>query len=160
MLTFLFCLGGSFLEVLEKIKELSESIAKDLNLKVFKVYFADEEIGKVLHIELTKESGIDLISVTSFTQIINPKLDEFTELDYEYFLDVSSPGAERFVEVDELPNLLNEFVEITDEKEAILGTLIEVNDEDVTIKHFVKGRPTKTKILIADIKSVQLRIKF
>ena len=160
MLTFLFCLGGSFLEVLEKIKELSESIAKDLNLKVFKVYFADEEIGKVLHIELTKEGGIDLISVTSFTQIINPKLDEFTELDYEYSLDVSSPGAERFVEVDELPNLLNEFVEITDEKEAILGTLIEVNDEDVTIKHFVKGRPTKTKILIADIKSVQLRIKF
>jgi len=148
------------LEVLEKIKELSESIAKDLNLKVFKVYFADEEIGKVLHIELTKEGGIDLISVTSFTQIINPKLDEFTELDYEYSLDVSSPGAERFVEVDELPNLLNEFVEITDEKEAILGTLIEVNDEDVTIKHFVKGRPTKTKILIADIKSVQLRIKF
>ena len=148
------------MEVLEKIKELSESIAKDLNLKVFKVYFADEEIGKVLHIELTKEGGIDLISVTSFTQIINPKLDEFTELDYEYSLDVSSPGAERFVEVDELPNLLNEFVEITDEKEAILGTLIEVNDEDVTIKHFVKGRPTKTKILIADIKSVQLRIKF
>ena len=148
------------MEVLEKIKELSESIAKDLNLKVFKVYFADEEIGKVLHIELTKEGGIDLISVTSFTQIINPKLDKFTELDYEYSLDVSSPGAERFVEVDELPNLLNEFVEITDEKEAILGTLIEVNDEDVTIKHFVKGRPTKTKILIADIKSVQLRIKF
>ena len=148
------------MEVLEKIKELSESIAKDLDLKVFKVYFAEEDIGKVLHIELTKEGGIDLINVTAFTQIINPKLDEFTELDFVYSLDVSSPGAERFVELDELPNLLNEFVEITDEKEAVLGTLIEVNDEDVTIKHFIKGRPKKTKILLADIKSVQLRIKF
>jgi len=149
------------LEIIDKIKELSEGIAKDLNVRVFKVYFADEEEGKTLHIELTKEGGIDLIDVTKFTKIINPLLDEMKELDFEYSLDCSSPGAERFVDIDELPGLVNEFLLVTTAKdEEVLGTLIDENAEQITLKHFIKGKPTKTKILIADIKSIQLRIKF
>ncbi|MFA6796708.1 MAG: hypothetical protein WCR63_03970 [Bacilli bacterium] len=148
------------MEIIEKVRNLSENIAKELDLEVYKVYFANEEMGKILHIELTKKGGVDLQSITAFTKIINPKLDEFTELDFKYSLDVSSPGAERFIEMNELPNLVDEFVEVKFGQESILGTIIDVNDTDVTIKHFIKGKPKKTKILIADLKSVQLRIKF
>ena len=148
------------MEILEKIKEISAPIAQSLDLQIYKIYFANESQGKTLHIELTKEGGADLQSITEFTQIINPKLDELSELDYKYVLDVSSPGAERFVEVSELPNLIDQFVEITDNKQAILGTLVNVSDDAITIKHFVKGKPTKTKMLRSEIKSVQLRIKF
>jgi len=152
------------LEVIDKIKELSEGIAKDLNLQVFKVYFAEEEEvveGKTLHIELTKEGGIDLTDVTNFTKIINPLLDEMKELDFEYSLDCSSPGAERFVNIDELPGLVKQFLLVTTKTDVeVLGTLIERDDEKIILKYFVKGKPTKTTILIADIKSIQLRIKF
>lgn len=148
------------MEILEKVRAISDEIAAELNMKVHKVYFADEDIGKVLHIELSKEGGVDLNSVTEFTKIINPKLDEMEELDYSYSLDVSSPGAERFVDLEELPQLVGEFVEVIYDDKSLLGTLVDVTDVEITIKHFIKGKPTKTKILITDLKSVQLRIKF
>lgn len=147
------------MEILERVNKLATEVASKQNLKVHKVFFASEEEGKVLHIELDKKGGVSLIDIVNFTEIINPLLDEEKELDFEYSLDCSSCGAERFVELEELKDLKDEYMEVTTSKGKFLGTLIDVNDEEIVIKYFIKGRPKKETIKIMDITKAQLRVK-
>ena len=50
-------------------------------------------------------------------------------------------------------------MEVTTSKGKFLGTLIDVNDEEIVIKYFIKGRPKKETIKIMDITKAQLRVK-
>jgi ribosome maturation factor RimP len=120
---------------------------------------SEEEDGKVLHIEVDKKGGVSLNEIEQFTDLINPEIDAIEGLNFSYSLDCSSPGAERFIEQDELPEHLNEYMEVSLADKKILGTLIEDNPEQITLKSFIKGRPKKDVVLKSDIKKIQLRIK-
>jgi len=147
------------LELLDKINELSEKIAHQFGLEVFKIYFKNEEDGKVLHIELTKKEGVGLQDIVNFTENINPRLDEMSELDFPYSLDCSSPGAEREIEISELDELSGEYMEITCPKGTFTGTLSETTPDTITLKYFLKGRPKKEIISKDQISKAQLKVK-
>lgn len=161
MLTLYFLEERSLktLELEQKISEMSSEIAESLGLKIYRVYFKNEGHEKVLHIEITKKEGVGLNDIVAFTEIINPKLDEMSELDFQYSLDCSSPGAERFFPIEELNEHVDEYMEITHLGKVTLGTLKEINEEEILMTYFIKGRPKKEKIQIKDISKCQLKVK-
>ena len=138
---------------------MSREICEELGLKLYRVYFKNEGHEKVLHIEITKKEGVGLNDIVAFTEIINPKLDEMSELDFQYSLDCSSPGAERFFPVEELNEHLNEYMEITHLGKVTLGTLVSLDENEILMSYFIKGRPKKEKIEIKDISKCQLKVK-
>ncbi len=115
---------------------------------------------KVLNVILDKKGGISLDDITKFTDDFNQFLDEDTELDFPYNLDCSSPGAERFIQLEEIDSYLNEYMEVSYLNKKVTGTLVEINQDDILLKYFLKGRPKKERINKEDIKSIQLKIKF
>jgi ribosome maturation factor RimP len=144
---------------LNRIKQAAEQEASKIGLKVYSVGFEEAEGAKVLHIELDKKGGVTLKEVSDFTDLINPILDQMADLDFPYSLDCSSPGAERFIPLEELSEHLGEYMEISLNDRKALGTLEEIEDDRITLKGFIKGRPKKDVIRKADIRKIQLRIK-
>ena len=77
-------------KTLEKIKEIiSEPISK-LDLIVDSIEYVKNGKYYFLNIVLDRINGIDLDTIVEATNIINPILDEFYLIKYEYILDISS----------------------------------------------------------------------
>ncbi|MCI2069213.1 MAG: hypothetical protein LKJ88_06550 [Bacilli bacterium] len=148
------------MENINEIKKAAEAEAEKLGLKIHDAYFTSDKDGKTLHLEVDKKGGVTLKDVNDFTDLINPVLDQMEGLDSPYTLDCSSPGAERFISIDELNDHLGEYMEISLKDKKILGNLIDQDETTITMKHFIKGRPKNDTVLKADIQKVQLRIKF
>lgn len=132
----------------------------DLNL----VDIAWEKMGhqKVLNISLADAQGtLDLETASVITQPISDALDELDELDFEYILDIGSPGIEKELSsYDDMIGALNQYVRATLSNGDILeGILIDVDDKSIIIKHFIKGRPSKQVLLFENIEKLQLAVK-
>jgi ribosome maturation factor RimP len=148
------------LELLDKIRECVLEEAKKSELKLVNIYFSQEKEGKFLNIELDKKGGISLIDISSFNEVISPKLDEINELDFPYVLNISSPGAERFISKEEINDYVGEYMEVTTNDKKVLGTLLSYEDGILKMKYFIKGRPKNEEIALDKVSKIQLRIKF
>lgn len=117
---------------------------------------------KVLNISLADAQGtLDLETASVITQPISDAVDELDELDFEYILDIGSPGIEKELSsYDDMIGALNQYVRATLSNGDILeGILIDVDDKSIIIKHFIKGRPSKQVLLFENIEKLQLAVK-
>ena len=78
-----------------------EPIAKENDLKLVEVAYVKEGPDFFLRIYLDKKGGITLDDCADFSEILSAKLDEWDLVQGGYYLDVSSPGAERPIKDDE-----------------------------------------------------------
>ena len=148
------------MDISENIKNQAKLCAEKFNLQLISICFKTQGKDKILEVILDKKGGISLKDITLFTEEFNLFLDKCDELNFTYQLDCSSPGAERFIVKEELPNHLNDYMEITFNNKKVTGTLRELNENNLILKHFIKGRPKKEDIKLDDIKKIQLKIKF
>ncbi|HQM79749.1 MAG TPA: ribosome assembly cofactor RimP, partial [Candidatus Syntrophosphaera sp.] len=73
-----------------------------------------------------------------FSRALSDELDELDIIPERYFLEVSSPGLERVLKLkSHYASAINEKVAVQwtegDEKHSAMGTLIEVNDDTITL---------------------------
>ncbi|MEW9501267.1 ribosome maturation factor RimP [Jeotgalibacillus marinus] len=84
---------------MSKINELVESlttpILDDMNLELVEVEFVKEGSSWFLRVFIDKESGVDIEECGLVSERLSEKLDELDPIQQNYFLEVSSPGAER-----------------------------------------------------------------
>lgn len=147
--------------LIEEIEKVAQEEAAPLELKVHKVYFENQSDGKHLFIIVDKKQGVDLKTISDFTEAINPKLDEIAELNFPYMLECQSRGAEHEIEKEELPDYLNFYMEVTmKDGKKYLGTLSEIKDEKILLTYFLKGRKKKAELNLSDISKIELRVKF
>ncbi|MCK1975455.1 ribosome maturation factor RimP [Jeotgalicoccus huakuii] len=123
-----------------------EPIAKENDLKLVEVSYVKEGPDFFLRVYLDKKGGITLDDCAAFSEIISAKLDDLDIVQGAYYLDVSSPGAERPIKDDEDLELTLEkgiyiktYQQIDGEKEWT-GVLKEYDDKSVTIEYKVKTR--------------------
>ena len=147
------------MELSSKFKNKGLEIASKYNLELVDIKLVNGK-EKTLSVILDKKGGISLDDITKFTEDFNEFLDQDDELNFAYNLDCSSPGAERFIELENIDSYLNEYMEIYYLNKKVCGTLIEINQDDVLLKYFLKGQPKKERINKQDIKTIQLKIKF
>lgn len=150
----------------EKVFTHVEPIAKDNNLKLVEVNYVKEGPDFFLRIFLDKKGGITLDDCAAFAEIISAELDEWDIVEGAYYLDVSSPGAERPIKDEEdLELTLNKgiyvkaYQQIDGEKEWT-GVLTAYDENSVTIEYKVKTRKKTITVEREKIATIRKAVLF
>ena len=118
---------------------------------------------KVIIIKKYQKYNVD--DIVEVSELISNLLDEIDKSTDAYMLDVSSSGIQKEIKTCDLKNKINEYVSIELNEpikgvDLITGTIIDANDEEITVSYFLKGAPKKSVINIKNISIARKAIKF
>lgn len=152
-------------ELLEEIETLVAPILTERDLSLFDIEYVKEGQDFYLRIYIDKRGGVDLEECSFVSERVSEALDENDPIQGAYFLEVSSPGAERPLRTkDEFIDHIGEhiyvslYVHIADEKEFV-GTLLNFADDIVTIEYQVMHRKKQVEIPYDKIAKARLAVK-
>ena len=147
---------------LEKlIKEKVESLGYELVSCSTKV----EGGEKFLSIVVDRVQPIDMEAIVDISHVLNDYLDEINPFEDSYTLDVSSLGAEKPLKIERLNDYVNSYVHVhlinpIKGENIYEGTLVGLDDNQITLEYRVKTRINKVDIEKANISKIRLAIKF
>lgn len=144
---------------LEKIKEIIESILEKEQLVLFSMKMKREFGEDVLEVIV---DGDDLSS--DHLGVVNQTISEQLTSDIfnpNYYLEVSSPGAERPLRsIEEVIKHIGKYVHVKTANLESDGYLLDVIDDAILFQINIKGRLKKLNIAYKDIMAIRLAIKF
>jgi len=83
-------------QVVEKVKEIALPILEQEGFELVDIEYTKEGPNRVLRIFIDgEEKRVDLNDCAHISELLSKKLDEVDPIPEAYYLDVSSPGAER-----------------------------------------------------------------
>ncbi|MGV3243815.1 ribosome maturation factor RimP [Staphylococcus sp. 11261D007BR] len=133
-------------KVTEQVEPLIQPVLDELNYELVDIEFVKEGKDHYLRISIDKEGGVDLNDCTIASERISEIMDEHDPISEAYYLDVSSPGAERPIKKEKdyqnavgQPIFVSLYAPIEGEKEW-LGRLIDVDDEFISLEVQVKEK--------------------
>ena len=103
--------------------------------------------------------------IVSVSEKLSSYLDEIDTSETPYLLDISSLGAEKPLKIEALKNYVGRYVNVhvhnaINGENIFEGDLEEVNDDSITVSYKVKTRVLKVVILLSNIYTIRLAIKF
>lgn len=149
----------------EKIKKLLLPEVEQAGYKLASVAFEKENNEQYLRVYVySKDHFMDLEEIVLVSETISTILDKHLEDADPYILDVSSAGAEREVEISELPSLIDKYLKFTlhspvKDSQDICATLVSLDDQLVNVKVNNKGQIRIIKLEMTNIKQINLAIK-
>ncbi|CAH0212829.1 Ribosome maturation factor RimP [Peribacillus sp. Bi96] len=153
-------------KVTEVVEELALPILEELQLELVEVEYVKEGKSWFLRVYIDKETGVDIEDCGNVSEKLSEKLDEVDPIPQNYFLEVSSPGAERPLkkEKDFLNAIgknvyIKTYEPILDEKE-FEGILISFDGKEVTIEVRIKTRKKTIVIPFEKVAKARLAITF
>lgn len=153
-------------KVTEVVEELALPILEELQLELVEVEYVKEGKSWFLRVYIDKETGVDIDDCGNVSEKLSEKLDEVDPIPQNYFLEVSSPGAERPLkkEKDFLNAIgknvyIKTYEPILDEKE-FEGILTSFNGEEVTLEVRIKTRKKTIVIPFEKVAKARLAITF
>ena len=147
---------------LDVVKDILNSFIEEHNLKFISSELVKEDGNLILRVIIDSPNGsIDIDTLALANEYLSDRIDEYDKDLPEYFLEVSSPGAERELKSKEdIINSIDKYVHIEIENMIYEGYLIEVNDQDLVIRINMKGRFKNIKVDLSTIKLIRLAVKF
>ncbi|MFF2457513.1 ribosome maturation factor RimP [Peribacillus simplex] len=153
-------------KVTEVVEELAIPILEELQLELVEVEYVKEGKSWFLRVYIDKETGVDIDDCGNVSEKLSEKLDEVDPIPQNYFLEVSSPGAERPLkkEKDFLNAIgknvyIKTYEPILDEKE-FEGILTGFDGEEVTLEVRIKTRKKTIVIPFEKVAKARLAITF
>ena len=139
--------------------DLVTPILDEQNFELVEVEFVKEGKSWFLRVFIDKEGGIDIEECAFVSEKLSEKLDlvDPDPIPQEYFLEVSSPGAERPLKKEEdYHKAIGQYINISlyqniDGEKQYQGFLKEVTDETLTLTVKIK---TRTKEMIFERKNI------
>lgn len=119
--------------------ELCEPVAESLGYRIWNVEYVREGADMYLRITIDSDGGIDIDDCERMTRAVDPVIDEADPIEGAYFLEVSSPGVERVLTLDDhFSRMAGETVEIklykaVDGKKTVTGTLVGRDSDDIIL---------------------------
>lgn len=154
-------------KVTEIVEQLTEPIVEELALELVDVEFVKEGQDWFLRVYVDAQVGrIDLDQCALVSERLSEKLDEADPIPQNYFLEVSSPGAERPLKKEEdFERAVDAYVfiktyEAIDGMKEFEGYLRANDEESVTIEFKIKTRTLTKTIDKAKIALARLAIDF
>ena len=128
-----------------KVKTICEEkvapVIEQLGYEVVEVEYAKKSDGMNLTFYIDSNNGINIDDCEKVSKAIDDLLEELNPTDNQpYVLSVSSPGIDRPIKTNrDLQRSLNKEISITlfsklDGKKKFDGTLVEFNDDEITIQ--------------------------
>ena len=153
-------------KVTEVVEELALPILEELQLELVEVEYVKEGKNWFLRVYIDKETGVDLEDCGKTSEKLSEKLDEVDPIPQIYFLEVSSPGAERPLkkEKDFLNAIgknvyIKTYEPILNEKE-FEGIMTSYDGNEVTLEVKIKTRKKIIVIPFEKVAKARLAITF
>lgn len=154
--------------VIDVVKEAVLPILEEQNFELVDTEFLKEGKNWFLRLYIDKPGGIDIEDCAWVSEKVSDLLDEMDPdpIPQAYFLEVSSPGAERPLKTDQdLENAIGSYVNLSyyqaiEGEKVHEGTLLSVTDEVVTLEIRIKTRKKIIEVPREKIAKARLAIKF
>ncbi len=153
-------------KVTETVEELVTPILMENNLELVDIEYVKEGKNWFLRVYIDKDNGIDIEECGIVSERLSEKLDAIDPIPHNYFLEVSSPGAERPLKKEkDYQNAIgkNVFIktyEPIDGEKAFEGILTDYNGETVTVEVKIKTRTKIIQLPFDKIASARLAVSF
>ncbi|MFC7061172.1 ribosome maturation factor RimP [Halobacillus seohaensis] len=152
--------------VTDVTEELVLPILEEMNLELVDVEYKKEGQNWFLRVFIDKQGGVDIEECGQVSEQLSEKLDETDPVDAAYFLEVSSPGAERPLKTQaDFNKYVGEHIfvklyePIKGEKE-FEGTLQSFEDETATIEIRIKAQKKQIEVPFNKIAKANLAVTF
>lgn len=142
--------------------KLATECAEQLGLEIESVNFLTKQEGWILEILADKEFGLEMDDAVKLNELISAKLDEEDFIEEEYFLEVSSVGAERKLKTDkEKEAAIGRYVTVVlTNQTTFTGILDVINNDIVEIRINQKGRIKRKELPQNEVEYIHLAIRF
>ena len=154
--------------VVETVTELVKPILAEHNFYLYDMEFVKEGKSWYLRVYIDKDGGITLNDCATVSDQLIEALDnvEPDPIPQAYFLEVSSPGAERPLRNEEdYQRAVNDYIHVSlyqqiDGKKVYEGTLTKLTDKELTLDYLDKTRHRQVVIDRSKVAQARLAIKF
>ena len=154
--------------VVETVTELVKPILAEHNFYLYDLEFVKEGKSWYLRVYIDKDGGITLNDCAAVSDQLSEALDnvEPDPIPQAYFLEVSSPGAERPLRNEEdYQRAVNDYIHVSlyqqiNGKKVYEGTLTKLTDKEMTLDYLDKTRHRQVIIDRSKVAQARLAIKF
>lgn len=153
-------------KVTETVEKLALPIVEELGLEIVDIEYVKEGKNWFLRLFIDKENGVDIEDCGIVSEQLSEKLDEVDPIPHNYYLEVSSPGAERPLkkqadfEKAVGKNVYIKTYEPIEGEKVFEGLLKEFDGEQVVIQIRIKTRTKDFVIPYNKIASARLAVLF
>ncbi|NRG45492.1 ribosome maturation factor RimP [Bacillus sp. CRN 9] len=153
-------------KVTEVVEQLVTPILSDLQLELVDIEYVKEGKEWFLRVFIDKDSGVDIEECGMVSERLSEKLDEVDPIPYNYFLEVSSPGAERPLKKEQDfvkavgKNVFIKTYEPIDGEKTFEGVLTAFDGVTVTVDMQIKTRKKTVQIPYGKIANARLAVVF
>lgn len=153
-------------KVTEQVEALVLPITKELDVELVDIVYEKEGKNWFLRVFVDKSGGIDIDECAAVSEKLSEKMDEADPISENYFLEVSSPGAERPLKKEkDFEMAVGKYVHVTsyeplDGRKVWEGVLETFDGEQLTIMVKDKTRTIMCQIPLAKIAKARLAIQF
>ncbi|UOQ46480.1 ribosome maturation factor RimP [Halobacillus salinarum] len=137
-----------------------------MNLELVDIEFKKEGKNWFLRVFIDKPSGVDIEECGIVSEQLSEKLDETDPIDFPYFLEVSSPGAERPLKTpQDFENHVGKHVymklyEPIDGEKEFEGTLLTFEKEQAEVEIRIKTKKKRLEVPFEKIAKANLAVTF
>jgi ribosome maturation factor RimP len=153
-------------KVTEIVEELAQPIVEGLNLELVDVEYVKEGKDWFLRVFIDSEAGVDIEECGLVSERLSEELDKEDPIPHLYFLDVSSPGAERPLKKEQdFQKAVGKQVAIKtyeplDGEKMFEGKLLAYDGEMITLAILIKTRKKEIQIPMKKVASARLAVTF
>ena len=153
-------------KVTEVVEELASPIIQELGLELVEIDYVKEGKNWFLRVYIDSDSGVDIEDCGLVSERLSEKLDSLDPIPHNYFLEVSSPGAERPLKKDKDfekaigKNVFIKTYEPIDGEKSFEGTLLEFDGQTLKIEMKIKTRKKTIEIPYEKVANARLAIIF
>ena len=154
--------------VVETVTKVVTPIVTEQNFELVDVEFVKEGQNWFLRVFIDKPNGIDIEECALISEKLSDAMDNLNPdpIPQAYFLEVSSPGAERPLKKEEdYENALGEYIHISlyatfEGEKQFNGFLKEFNQDTLTLAVKIKTREKEITFQRQNIAKARLAIQF
>ena len=154
--------------VVETVTELVTPILDERHFELVDAEFVKEGKSWYLRIYIDKPGGINIEECALVSDLLGEKLDNCDPdpIPQAYFLEVSSPGAERPLKKErDYERALNSYIHVSlyqplEGNMVYEGTMVDLKPDELTLEYMEKTRQKTIVIPRKQIAQARLAIKF
>lgn len=153
-------------KVTDVVEELVSPIINELGLELVEIEYVKEGKSWFLRVYIDNDNGVDIEDCGVVSERLSEKLDEVDPIPHNYFLEVSSPGAERPLKKDKDfqkaigKNVFIKTYEPIDGEKTFEGKLLEFDGEQIKLEVKIKTRKKTIDIPYVKVANARLAVIF
>ena len=148
--------------------EIARPIADEKGFRVVDIEYVKEGKNWFLRIYIDKPGGVDLNDCAMFNELVSEQMDALDPdpIPYAYYLEVSSPGAERPLKTEEdFKEAVGRYIHVTlfepvEKNNVYDGTLKELTNEKMILTVKEKNKTKEIELKRTNISKARLAIEF